>query len=72
MLKEGVPLSLDICFYNSWKRKTWTEMSSGHFSASDRYKNMKERAFEYAFVMKALGCRALVKPPGGVETTAVA
>ncbi|CAM9993833.1 unnamed protein product [Ascophyllum nodosum] len=48
------------------------EMSSGHFSASDRYKNMKERAFEYAFVMKALGCRALVKPPGGVETTAVA
>lgn len=37
-------------------------MSSGHFSASDRYKYMKEQAFEYAFVLETLGCIELVKP----------
>lgn len=28
-----------------------TDMSSGHFSASDRYKYIKECAFEYAFIL---------------------
>lgn len=28
-----------------------TDMSSGHFSASDRYKHIKERAFEFAFIL---------------------
>ena len=28
-----------------------TDMSSGHFSASDRYKFLKETAFEYAFIL---------------------
>lgn len=40
-------------------------MSAGHFSASDRYKHMKEQAFEYAFVLDVLGCTSLVPPPGG-------
>ena len=31
-----------------------TEMSAGHFSASDRYKYLKERAFEYAFLLNEL------------------
>lgn len=31
-----------------------TEMSSGHFSASDRYKYLKERAFEYTFLLNEL------------------
>eukprot|EP00894_Picocystis_sp_ML_P003309 jgi/Pico_ML_1/53826/g4301.t1 len=36
-----------------------TEMSSGHFSASDRYKYLREKAFEYAFVLDQLGlCQA--------------
>eukprot|EP00903_Cladosiphon_okamuranus_P021564 g19826.t1 len=41
------------------------DMSAGHFSASDRYKHMKEQAFEYAFVLDVLGCTSLVPPPGG-------
>ena len=32
-----------------------TDMSSGHFSASDRYKFLKETAFEYAFIVNELG-----------------
>lgn len=40
----------------------FTDMSSGHFSASDRYKYMKEQAFEYAFVLETLNCSKLVKP----------
>lgn len=28
-----------------------TDMTSGHFSASDRYKHMREAAFEYAFIL---------------------
>jgi len=31
------------------------DMSSGHFSASDRYKYLRERAFELAFVLDQLG-----------------
>ena len=31
-----------------------TEMSAGHFSASDRYKYLRERAFEYAFLLNEL------------------
>jgi len=30
-------------------------MSSGHFSASDRYKYLREKAFIYAFVLGQLG-----------------
>jgi len=32
-----------------------TDMGAGHFSASDRYKHLKERAFELAFVLDQLG-----------------
>eukprot|EP00658_Telonema_sp_P-2_P046316 TRINITY_DN3444_c0_g1_i2.p1 TRINITY_DN3444_c0_g1~~TRINITY_DN3444_c0_g1_i2.p1 ORF type:complete len:333 (+),score=77.72 TRINITY_DN3444_c0_g1_i2:90-1088(+) len=32
------------------------DLSSGHFSASDRYKNLRERAFEYSFLLDQLGC----------------
>jgi len=32
-----------------------TDLSSGHFSASDRYKYLRERAFEYAFMLDQLG-----------------
>ena len=31
-----------------------TDMTSGHFSASDRYKYLKERAFEYAWLINQL------------------
>eukprot|EP00592_Proboscia_alata_P016603 CAMPEP_0194398246 /NCGR_PEP_ID=MMETSP0174-20130528/125996_1 /TAXON_ID=216777 /ORGANISM="Proboscia alata, Strain PI-D3" /LENGTH=920 /DNA_ID=CAMNT_0039194521 /DNA_START=440 /DNA_END=3202 /DNA_ORIENTATION=+ len=31
------------------------EMSAGHFSASDRYKYLKELAFDYAFLLDQLG-----------------
>jgi oligopeptidase B len=31
------------------------EMSAGHFSASDRYKYLKEKAFDYAFMLDQLG-----------------
>jgi oligopeptidase B len=31
-----------------------TDLSSGHFSASDRYKYIKESAFEYAFIVHQL------------------
>ena len=32
-----------------------TDMSSGHFSAADRYKYLKELAFEYAFLLDRMG-----------------
>ncbi|UCE25949.1 MAG: S9 family peptidase [Candidatus Zixiibacteriota bacterium] len=32
-----------------------TEMGAGHFGASGRYDSIKETAFEYAFILKALG-----------------
>jgi len=28
-----------------------TDMSTGHFSASDRYKYIRETAFEYSFIL---------------------
>jgi len=31
------------------------EMSAGHFSASDRYKYLRELAFDYAFLLDQLG-----------------
>ena len=31
------------------------DMTSGHFSASDRYKYLKEMSFEYAFLLDQLG-----------------
>lgn len=37
-----------------------TDMSSGHFSASDRYKYVKETAFEYAFILDQIGAKNLV------------
>lgn len=47
-------------------------MSAGHFSASDRYKHMKEQAFEYAFVLDVLGCTSLVPPAATAAKTAAA
>ena len=32
-----------------------TDMSAGHFSASDRYKHFKQTAFEHAFLLECLG-----------------
>lgn len=32
-----------------------TDLSSGHFSASDRYKYIKETAFEYSFILDKIG-----------------
>ena len=31
------------------------DMSAGHFSASDRYKYLKELSFDYAFLLDQLG-----------------
>lgn len=31
------------------------EMGAGHFSLADRYKYLREKAFEYAFILDALG-----------------
>ena len=31
------------------------DMSAGHFSASDRYKYLKELAFDFAFMLDQLG-----------------
>ena len=31
------------------------DMAAGHFSASDRYKYLKELAFDYAFMLDQLG-----------------
>jgi len=39
------------------------DMSSGHFSASDRYRHMRESSVEFAFVMKELGCTHLLPTP---------
>lgn len=33
------------------------DMSAGHFSASDRYKYLKEKAFIFAFVLNELGIK---------------
>uniref|UniRef100_A0A7S1IYM7 Prolyl endopeptidase n=2 Tax=Eutreptiella gymnastica TaxID=73025 RepID=A0A7S1IYM7_9EUGL len=33
-----------------------TDMTSGHFSASDRYKYLREKAIEFSFVLDQLGC----------------
>jgi oligopeptidase B len=38
-----------------------TDMSSGHFSASDRYKFLKETAFEYAFILDQIGATKTLK-----------
>mmetsp|Transcript_23078 Transcript_23078/g.80448 ORF Transcript_23078/g.80448 Transcript_23078/m.80448 type:complete len:788 (-) Transcript_23078:180-2543(-) len=35
------------------------EMGSGHFSASDRYRYLREQAFDYAFLCDSLGATAL-------------
>ena len=35
-----------------------TDLTSGHFSASDRYKWLKERSFDYAFVLDQMGLYA--------------
>lgn len=37
-----------------------TDMSSGHFSASDRYKHIKEMAFEYSFILDQIGAKDLI------------
>ena len=37
------------------------DMESGHFSASDRYKYLKEKAFEQAVVLEKLGLHEVGK-----------
>ena len=34
-----------------------TDMSAGHFSASDRYKYIKETAFEYSFIIDQIAVK---------------
>ncbi|RKS22202.1 oligopeptidase B [Arthrobacter sp. AG1021] len=38
-----------------------TEMEGGHGGASGRYESWKSRAWDYAFILDALGCREIVK-----------
>jgi protease II len=35
-------------------------MGSGHFSASDRYKYIKETAFEYSFILHHIDATKLI------------
>jgi protease II len=35
-----------------------TDMGAGHFSLSDRYLYLREKAFAYAFVLDSLGVQA--------------
>jgi len=44
---KALPTSGPICLK--------TDMAAGHFSASDRYKYLKELAFDYAFLLDQLG-----------------
>lgn len=37
-----------------------TDMSSGHFSASDRYKYIRETAFEYSFILDQIGAKKVL------------
>jgi oligopeptidase B len=39
-----------------------TDLSAGHFSASDRYQHFKQTAFEHAFTLECLGLAGDVKP----------
>lgn len=39
-----------------------TDLSAGHFSASDRYQHFKQTAFEHAFTLECLGLAGSVKP----------
>ena len=39
-----------------------TDLSAGHFSASDRYQHYKQTAFEHAFTLDALGLCANLRP----------
>ena len=36
-----------------------TDLTAGHFSASDRYKYLKELSFDYAFLLDQLGLSGL-------------
>jgi oligopeptidase B len=37
-----------------------TDMGSGHFSASDRYKYIRETAFEFSFILNELNAKDLL------------
>lgn len=63
------PLSAALCLHASSRL---SDMSAGHFSASDRYKHMKEQAFEYAFVLETLGCTSLVAPAAAAAAATAA
>ena len=41
-----------------------TEMAEGHFASSDRYKSLRESAFDYAFILKG-DCISLLNPTKG-------
>jgi len=53
--EEGSSSSSSNCSSSKAPLLLKIDMSSGHFSASDRYKYLREKAFIYAFVLGQLG-----------------
>lgn len=47
------------------------DMSAGHFSASDRYKYLRELSFDYAFLLDEVGLVSAL-PPAAVASPSVA
>jgi oligopeptidase B len=43
------------------------DLDSGHFSASDRYKYLREKAWEQAYVLEKVGLADAVKRPSTAE-----
>jgi len=44
-----------------------TDMASGHFSASDRYKYINETAFEFAFILDQINAKVRLDSQQGKE-----
>ena len=41
------------------------DLAAGHFSASDRYRYLRELAFDYAWLLERLGCATTAAAPNG-------
>lgn len=53
--REAIANGTKVDKYNQRPILLKIEMSAGHFSASDRYKEYKEKAFDYAWLLDQLG-----------------